>query len=90
MTFPDALNKASRTIVTGEGGRGPSRFKHVIKYRPTKGQIERLGLDGEDYSKVRGLLGLKKTEWLRRLTPIELERLNGFRDGHTDSSSDGR
>lgn len=38
MAFPDALDKPSRTIVTGEGGATPSRFKHVImtpsgKYR---------------------------------------------------------
>lgn len=31
MAFPDSLDKASRTIITGEGGAGPSRFKHVIK-----------------------------------------------------------
>lgn len=31
MAFPDSLNKASRTIVTGEGGVSPSRFKHIIK-----------------------------------------------------------
>lgn len=30
MAFPDALDRASRTIITGEGGAGPSRFKHVI------------------------------------------------------------
>ncbi|WP_210423626.1 DNA (cytosine-5-)-methyltransferase [Croceivirga thetidis] len=56
MTFPDALDKPSRTIITGEGGKSPSRFKHVIK--TSKG--------------------------LRRLTPIELERLNGFPDNHTE------
>lgn len=55
MTFPDALDKASRTIITGEGGKSPSRFKHVVQTR--KG--------------------------LRRLTPIELERLNMFPDNHT-------
>lgn len=31
MAFPDALDKPSRTILTGEGGTSPSRFKHVIK-----------------------------------------------------------
>jgi len=31
MAFPDSLDKPSRTIVTGEGGSGPSRFKHVIE-----------------------------------------------------------
>lgn len=90
VTFPDALNRASRTIVTGEGGRGASRFKHVIKFRPTKGQTERLGLDGVNHAKIRESIGLKEREWLRRLTPVELERLNGFPDGHTGSASDGR
>ena len=31
MAFPDYLDRASRTIITGEGGSGPSRFKHIIK-----------------------------------------------------------
>jgi DNA (cytosine-5)-methyltransferase 1 len=30
MSFPDDRAKPSRTILTGEGGAGPSRFKHVI------------------------------------------------------------
>ena len=55
MIYPDALDNASRTIITGEGGKSPSRFKHVIV-------------------SDRGL---------RRLTPIELERLNMFPDNHT-------
>jgi len=55
MIFPDALDNASRTIITGEGGSSPSRFKHVVETE-------------------RGL---------RRLTPIELERLNMFPDDHT-------
>jgi DNA (cytosine-5)-methyltransferase 1 len=55
MIFPDALNKPSRTIITGEGGKSASRFKHVIQ--TAKGY--------------------------RRLTPVELERLNMFPDNHT-------
>ena len=31
MSFPDAIDKPSRTILTGEGGTGASRFKHVIE-----------------------------------------------------------
>lgn len=31
MAFPDPLNKPSRTIITGEGGNSPSRFKHVVQ-----------------------------------------------------------
>jgi DNA (cytosine-5)-methyltransferase 1 len=55
MIFPDPLDKPSRTIITGEGGKSPSRFKHVIL--TTKGY--------------------------RRLSPVELERLNMFPDDHT-------
>lgn len=60
MGFPDALDKPSRTIITGEGGAGPSRFKHVVCVNNR----------------------------YRRLTPIELERLNMFPDNHTLGVSD--
>lgn len=31
MSFPDPTDQPSRTILTGEGGQYPSRFKHVVK-----------------------------------------------------------
>ena len=31
MAFPDYLDKPSRTMITGEGGAAPSRFKHVVQ-----------------------------------------------------------
>jgi len=40
MIFPDALDQPSRTIVTGEGGSTPSRFKHVV--RTESGRYRRL------------------------------------------------
>jgi len=40
MPFPDPLNSPSRTIVTGEGGTTPSRFKHIIK--TSSGRFRRL------------------------------------------------
>ena len=61
MIFPDPLDRPSRTIITGEGGRGASRFKHVVNQ------------DGRRF---------------RRLTPVELERLNMFPDDHTAGVSD--
>lgn len=61
VTFPDNLNKASRTIVTGEGGKTASRFKHVV---------------------------LTESGRYRRLTPVELERLNMFPSGHTEGATD--
>jgi len=90
MIFPDALDKPSRTIITGEGGSSPSRFKHVVKFKPTKGQRERLSLDSQNNNRIRGDLGLLKSEWVRRLTPIELERLNMFPDNHTEGASDSK
>jgi DNA (cytosine-5)-methyltransferase 1 len=61
MAFPDLLTNPSRTILTGEGGTSPSRFKHIIKTK--KGY--------------------------RRLTPVELERLNGFPDNWTELDNEG-
>lgn len=40
MAFPDAADKPSRTIITGEGGKGASRFKHVVL--TTSGRYRRL------------------------------------------------
>lgn len=61
MIFPDSLEKPSRTIITGEGGPSPSRFKHVVEQKKGK---------------------------LRRLTPVELERINMFPDNHTIGATD--
>ncbi len=61
VSFPDSLERPSRTIVTGEGGSTPSRFKHVVEVEPGK---------------------------LRRLLPIELEKLNMFPKNHTEGVSD--
>jgi DNA (cytosine-5)-methyltransferase 1 len=64
VAFPDPTDGPSRTVLTGEGGTSPSRFKHVVR--------------AEDGRR------------LRRLTPLELERLNGFDDDWTEGMPDGR
>jgi DNA (cytosine-5)-methyltransferase 1 len=63
MIFPDSPDQPSRTIVTGEGGPTPSRFKHVIK---------------------------TKSGRLRRLMPVELERLCMFPSDHTKGNTDAK
>jgi DNA (cytosine-5)-methyltransferase 1 len=64
IPFPDPTDMPSRTILTGEGGSTPSRFKHVVQTSSGR---------------------------LRRLTPVELERLNGFPDDWTNTTMpDGR
>lgn len=40
MAFPDYLDKPSRTMITGEGGNAPSRFKHVVQ--TSSGRYRRL------------------------------------------------
>ena len=40
IAFPDYLDQPSRTIITGEGGTAPSRFKHVVKTK--SGRYRRL------------------------------------------------
>ncbi len=63
IPFPDSIDGPSRTILTGEGGATPSRFKHLIQTS-----------DGR----------------FRRLTPRELERLDGFPGDWTAGMSDGK
>lgn len=63
MAFPDSLDNPSRTILTGEGGSGASRFKHIVK------------IDGR----------------YRRLVPDELDQLQDFPKGWTDTGmTDGQ
>ena len=57
MAFPDLLTNPSRTILTGEGGTSPSRFKHIIKV----------------------------AKRYRRLVPDELDQLQGFPKGWTNT-----
>ncbi|WEV72757.1 DNA (cytosine-5-)-methyltransferase [Bifidobacterium sp. ESL0790] len=46
MGFPDDLDKPSRTILTSEGGSGPSRMKHVVMAE--NGSLRRLVPDELD------------------------------------------
>jgi DNA (cytosine-5)-methyltransferase 1 len=62
MAFPDLPENPARTILTGEGGSSPSRFKHIV--RTASGSY-------------------------RRLTPVELELLNGFPADWTAESANG-
>lgn len=62
LPFPDPTDSPSRTITTSEGGRTPTRSKHVI-------------LEGDGR--------------YRRLTPVEVERLNGFPDNWTAGMPEG-
>ena len=84
VTFPDNLGRPSRTIITGEGGAGASRFKHVVEFTPTKKQYEKMNLSSDEALVVRKRLSIGEKRWVRRLIPLELERLNMFPDNHTN------
>ncbi len=65
MTYPDDIDKPSRTIITGEGGRSPSRFKHVIKVgkkfrRLIPIELERLNMFPDDHTKLDQITASKR------------------------------
>lgn len=65
MIFPDALDAPSRTIITGEGGPAPSRFKHVIfkdnRYRRLMPvELERLNMFPDNHSQLDGITDQKR------------------------------
>ena len=59
IPFPEKLDSAARTILTGEGNQNPNRSTHLIQ-DPENGKY-------------------------RTLTPVEVERLNGFPDEWTNT-----
>lgn len=57
LPFPDALDRPSRTVLTDEGGIGPSRFKHIVEdpetneYRVlTPVEVERLDMFPDNWT----------------------------------------
>lgn len=66
MTFPDAIDKPSRTVITGEGGSGASRFKHVIKtidgrYRRLMPlELERLNMFPDNHTELAGVSDMRR------------------------------
>ena len=65
MKFPDDLNTPSRTIVTGEGGTTPTRFKHVVKVngkyrRLVPKELERLNMFPDDHTNHKDISDVKR------------------------------
>ena len=65
MTFPDSIKKPSRTIITGEGGPAPSRFKHVVRQgnilrRLLPEELELLNGFEEGHTSVEGITHSKR------------------------------
>ena len=65
MTFPDDLNKPARTIITSEGGKSPSRTKHIVKIngefrRLTPTELERLNMFPDNHTKLKDISNAKR------------------------------
>jgi DNA (cytosine-5)-methyltransferase 1 len=66
MVFPDTLDKPSRTIITGEGGGGASRFKHVVQTpsgrlrRLVPLKLERLDMFPDNHTKLETVSDSKR------------------------------
>jgi DNA (cytosine-5)-methyltransferase 1 len=59
MVFPDPIDRPSRTLLTGEGGSSPSRFKHVVSQdgvnrRLHPIEMERLNGFPDDWTRFSG------------------------------------
>lgn len=86
--FPEPLGRAARTVLTGEGGRAPSRFKLVVEQTFDD---EHLLTELDEQTREAVLTADEGPGFsvYRRLTPIELERLDMFPDRWTESVGDG-
>ena len=74
-----------------EIGATPSRFKHVVKFKPKSKKMKAFDLETKECQAIRKEFGLAKSEWLCNLTPVEdIERLNMFPDNHTEGPTDGK
>jgi DNA (cytosine-5)-methyltransferase 1 len=76
LPFPDRLDSPARTILTGEWGSSPSRFRHIVQDVKLFNKLsdeDKKGLDPRAF---------------RRLTAEELEFLNDFPISHTKGPTD--
>lgn len=66
VAFPEPLDKPSRTIITSEGGRSPSRFKHVVQTqsgrhrRLTPVELEKLSGFPRNHTKLDGITDARR------------------------------
>jgi DNA (cytosine-5)-methyltransferase 1 len=83
MVFPDALDAPSRTIITGEGGPAPSRFKHVIfkdgRYRRlVPSELEKLNMFPKDHTKIDGITDQKRAFFMGNALVVGVVEKLGF------------
>ena len=61
MSYPDPLDKPSRTVVTAEIGKSVSRMRHIIEYKKGKYrrlmpiELERLNMFPDNWTRYPGI-----------------------------------
>ena len=97
VAFPDAPDKPSRTIITGEGGTSPSRSKHVVqttsgRYRRLMPiELERLNGFPDEWTNLEGISDTKRAFIMGNALVVGLIREIGYvlareiKDGQYDN-----
>jgi len=84
VAFPDALDKPSRTIITGEGGTSPSRNKHVVqtpsgRYRRLMPiELERLNGFPDNWTQLDGVSDTKRAFIMGNALVVGIVRQIGY------------
>jgi len=93
MIFPDSTDEPSRTIITGEGGSTPSRFKHVIEEskgvyrRLTPIELEQLNMFPKNHTRHEQISDIKRAFFMGNalvvgvVEKIGKELFKGISDG---------
>lgn len=81
--FPDNIWAPSRTIITGEGGVSPSRFKHVIKdgnrkRRLVPVELEKLNMFPKDHTLLEGVTDTKRAFFMGNALVVGVVERIGF------------
>lgn len=82
LIFPDPLDKPSRTIITGEGGAAPSRFKHVVERnerhrRLVPIELERLNMFPDNHTKLDGITDQKRAFFMGNALVVGIIKILG-------------
>ena len=83
IMFPDNIWAPSRTIITGEGGVSPSRFKHVIKdgnrkRRLVPVELEKLNMFPKDHTLLEGVTDTKRAFFMGNALVVGVVERIGF------------
>jgi len=92
---PPLLTGTAPTLTTNDPSHSPPAVAQVFQQN-TRDEVRYIGGDGKITGALMAEPGMKQQNYIhqnmavRRLTPIECERLQGFPDGYTDIKFNGK